>query len=109
MTTFIDGPAAGQNLALRRKVKFLRVVFDEQARKWDALDQPTDEPRAEETVYAYVMHEDLGMCHIRSSKPGGSGFFSIASYRMVKNQPPDDTLRNRAKWVEWCEGEPNLG
>jgi len=58
MTTFEDGPAKGQHLSLQRAPKFLRVVED--GGKWDALDQPTDEPRPGETLYAYRISSEVG-------------------------------------------------
>ena len=62
MTTFIDGPAKGQHLALKRAPRFLRVVVADG--KWDALDQIEDEPRPGELVYAYEVHGPVGSCHI---------------------------------------------
>jgi hypothetical protein len=48
MITFLDGPAKGQHLLLKRAPRFLRVTMtipsagpsELQVAKWDALDQP---------------------------------------------------------------------
>ena len=45
MTRFLDGPAAGVLLALRRAPLYLRVVYHAKREEpWDALDQLADVP-----------------------------------------------------------------
>lgn len=85
MTTFIDGPAKGQCLSLKVARTFLRVT--ESKGVWDALDIPTDEPRPDEKLYLYRLHENLG----------------IASYRFVEPQPDDLTMRTSIRWSTWLE------
>ncbi len=100
MTTFLDGPAKGQRLImLHRAARFLRVC--EEKGKWDALDQLTDSPKAEETLHAYEIAGPVGMCHIRASG-GRGGFYPIAEYRMVVPQPTDKEMRDTKEWHDWC-------
>ncbi len=101
MTTFEDGPAKGQHLQLHRAVKFLRVVING-AGKVDALDHPEDVPLADEKLIAYQVVGTPGMCHILNSG-GRGGFFAIATYQVVPFQPDDETMRDTARWRNWCE------
>lgn len=101
MTTFADGPAQGKTLMLKRAPYFLRVVVDE-AGKVDALDQPEDSPRPGETCYVYTCRGVLGSTSVR--KTGGrGGIYPIADYMLSKTQPDAITMRQNARWVEWCE------
>jgi len=99
MTTFQDGPAKGQHLMLRRCARFLRVV--EANGKWDALDQLHDEPRPEETLYAYEIVGEPGMMHLNAGR-GRGGCYPIATYRLVANQPTDADMRTTEAWHAWC-------
>ena len=103
MTTFEDGPAKGQHLMLKCAARFLRVV--EANGTWDALDQPTDTPRPEEKLYAYEIAGQPGMCHLNCGR-GRGGWYPIASYRFVKDQPPDAEMRSAEAWSRWCELQP---
>lgn len=103
MTTFKDGPAQGQRLMLRRAPIFLRVTS---FTVWDALDQPEDTPEPSENLFAYVLAGEPGHCHISTrGKDGrrGGGFYPIAEYRYVEQQPDDATMRDNAAWRKWCE------
>jgi hypothetical protein len=82
MTSFIDGPAKGQCLLLKRSPQLLRVV--ELNGKWDALDQPGDEPRPGEKVYDYELAGQSGTCHINAGRR--SGFYPISKYRVAPKQ-----------------------
>jgi hypothetical protein len=53
MIHFLDGPATGQLLMLRRAPRYLRVTKSPRG-VWDALDRLDDTPTAEEQVYVYV-------------------------------------------------------
>ena len=81
MTTFLDGPAKGQNLALKASPEILRVVQDIETGEWDALDQPGDKPRSEEQVFNYVLVECHGTMHLNAGKR--SGFYKISIYKFV--------------------------
>lgn len=101
MTTFHDGPAHGKTLMLHRKPILLRVVIDN-AGEIDALDALDDEPKAEESIYLYVIEKDAGMIHINRGR-GKGGFYGIADYRFYAEQPADEDMRKRAKWEAWVE------
>src|SRR4051794_15524071 len=106
MSTFIDGPAAGVHLMLRRAPVMLRTVTTGGG-KWDALDQPNDQPAADERIYlyravpgtAFGMHLNCG----RGKNREAGGIYQSADYQFVEPQPDDVTLRDSAKWVEFCD------
>lgn len=99
MTKFLDGPAAGITLSIRRAPVFLRVVRDH-AGRWDALDQLSDTPRYGETVHVYRKASNDGSVHLR---PGG--WFQMATYRLHPEQPDVGTARSTNRWRAWCEAE----
>lgn len=89
-------------LMLRRAPLFLRVTSLHD--HWDALDQPKDTPALEETLYAYQRVGTAGNCHLRF---GGtdrhlSGFYVMANYRLVSDQPTDAQMRDKESWRSWC-------
>jgi hypothetical protein len=108
MTTFEDGPAKGVVLALKGACLFLRVVraVEVGPNQWDALDQPHDTPADNEQLYAYRISCQPTMCHIRASG-GRGGFYPMASYHYILDQPPGDTMRRREKWEAWCQEHKN--
>lgn len=99
MTTFIDGPAAGKTLLLKRSPRFLRVV--ESNGIFDALDQPTDTPSPNETLYAYRLNADHGTVHINRGRHG-SGFYAMADYKLVALQPTDSVMRHGDTWETYA-------
>jgi hypothetical protein len=103
MVNFLDGPAAGEWLQLRRVPMLLRVVQD--GDEWDALDQLKDEPKQSETIHVYRRRDDLQVSkyHILTSRPrrAGSGWFWTASYSVVPDQPGDDQVRSTDAWRAW--------
>jgi hypothetical protein len=105
VTRFEDGPAKGTILQLHRAPFFLRVT--ESGGKFDALDQLEDTPRPDEKLHAYKAHGERGMCHIRASG-GRSGFYAIATYKLVEPQPTDAQMRDNAAWSEWCHAQPEV-
>lgn len=118
MITFLGGPAdpKANGLCLRRAPLFLRVVRDTtyaQAvcrsgrQEWDALDQLGDGPRASEEIHVYQREGDVGSIHLNRRDARGrhnGGTFVIATYRHVEQQPPEDVVRDMAKWRAWCVG-----
>lgn len=100
MTSFSDGPAAGQTLLLKRAPRFLRVTFN--GSKWDALDQLADRPEPHEELFAYERSEYRGTCHMRFAR--GGGFYCMAEYKLVPEQPTDAEMRSQSKWEKWAEG-----
>ena len=98
MTSFEDGPAKGQHLALKRAPRFLRVVRE--GAVWDALDQLTDQPKPNETLYAYEIVGQPFSVHINRAG-GRGGFYMGGSYKLVEPQPSDAEMR--LNWPTWCE------
>jgi hypothetical protein len=105
MVTFLDGPAKCETLQLRRVPQLLRVVRSRQG-EWDALDQLDDEPKATETIVVYRRRDDLQVSryHILTGRPrrAGSGFYWMASYSVLPDQPADDQVRETAAWRAWA-------
>ena len=106
MIIFLDGPAQGQRLMLKRAPILLRVVRD--GAKWDALDQLEDTPKPTEEIFVYEQVGTPSWAHIcRSPKAGGSGMFMMAEYQaLVSEHPPaEDALRDNRRWREWAAEE----
>jgi hypothetical protein len=99
MTTFLDGPAKGKTLMLRRTPKYLRVVVDQDGAV-DALDQLEDAPRPDERVFAYILQENKGSVHLNMGR-GRGGFYTLAGYKLISPQPDDTLLRANAAWRRW--------
>jgi hypothetical protein len=101
--TFLDGPAKGVELALRRVPKYLRVVRSCRG-KWDALDQLDDEPRPREQIFVYVRRDDLpqSKMFVRASKRSLSGVWFTCSYTFLQEQPEDFNVRTTWMWQQWA-------
>ncbi len=99
MIEFLDGPAAGETLMLRRAPLLLRVVLSPRG-KWDALDQLADVPGPDERLYAYHLISKPQPVHLKMNK--GSGWYVMAQYRVVLVQPDDPVMRQIASWRRWC-------
>ncbi len=97
MTTFEDGPAAGEYLSLKRAPLYLRVT--DNGSVWDALDQVGDTPRPNETLHCYRLKEPAGNCHVH--RQGGGGWFKVATYVYVSPQPSDAKMRTTGAWRNW--------
>lgn len=102
MIKFVDGPAAGQTLMVRRAPLFLRAVISE-ASEWDALDQLTDLPTPVETCHVYVRVREPGRVHLHGPKIGG--WYATGSYRYYEPQPAQAILRRRETWEQWATKE----
>jgi hypothetical protein len=105
MTKFVDGPAVDKTLMLKRSPLFLRVV--ECNGIFDALDQPSDTPSRNETIWAYRLAMHHGSVHINRGR-NGSGFYEMADYKLVAVQPADATMRDGDAWEAWCKGAVDL-
>ncbi len=104
MVKFLDGPAAGESLMLRAAPEFLRVVHSPRRKpgnQWDALDQPGDEVAGGETVYAYRRVGNPTRMHLKMSPRSASGWYAMAEYRVVEDQPSEATMRYRGLWMVW--------
>lgn len=104
MIEFLDGPAKGATLTLRRAPMYLRVVYSGRAGSIDvdALDQLSDMPNAAESIVAYRRVGKAGSVHINAGRCGRSGVYATARYEVVNPQPDDTTLRERERWREWA-------
>ncbi len=100
MITFLDGPAEGARLNLRRAPIFLRVVLDASG-EIDALDQLDDEPRPTEAIHVYSRTGPPSR-GIACTRGHGCHPFVVAEYRYWQGQPSEDVLRNTEKWQAWC-------
>jgi hypothetical protein len=98
VTTFIDGPAAGTNLMLRRAPIYLRVTIDAAAGKVDALDQLDDRPEDQETVHVY--RKVPGTRSMFCIRPGGC--FETAEYRWIPDAVGEE-LRETSAWRAWVD------
>lgn len=106
MTKFLDGPAAETVLVLSRAPHYLRAVCDP-AWTWDALDQITDTPAADETVVAYVMVAGPYSAHIQRSIKGRRAcqWLQGGEYRVVDPQPAEAVLRSTEQWRAWVAAQ----
>lgn len=113
MTRFIDGPAAGQTLMIKRSPIFLRVTRTKtplragQTIVFAALDAPDDTPAAGEELFCYRATSDKpqGNVHLRLSGKAkrASGFYPMGEYALYPDQPPDEVMRDNARWQAWCK------
>lgn len=103
MTKFLDGPAQGNTLMLKRAVLLLRVVTKD-GKTWDALDQPEDTPAPDEKIQVYALKEHRGNCHVKlgGQAKNASGFYPMSDYVLCKIQPDDIVARDAGKWSAWC-------
>ena len=104
VTTFADGPAAGQSFHLQRSPVFLRIVLSGEG-QYDALDQLDDAPAAEECIFAYrVLPDSRGTCHVDAIENGRrvGRWYELAKYVLYAIQPLDSVMRDNDKWRAWC-------
>lgn len=108
-TTFIDGPAAGQKLSLRRNPLLLRVTHDPVTNStvggvWDALDQPNDKLGRSEKVYLYRLTGPPGYVHVRAARGSGlGGSWCTGVYSVMLVQPDREILRDNEAFGRWCD------
>lgn len=106
MTRFEDGPAKGQILMLQHAVRFLRVTSSilpgSSKTHWDALDQLSDQPIPDETLYAYEIVGTLEWCFMDFGSPRRGGRYVMATYKFVQPQPTDADMRDETAWDAWC-------
>jgi hypothetical protein len=100
MTRFLDGPARGVALMLRRAPLFLRVTRDADG-NWDALDQLRDMPDAGESIVVYRRRGKAGALHIDYTRKA-SAWFAVAEYELAAVQPADEAMRSTRSWRAWC-------
>lgn len=103
MTRFLDGPAKGQTLMLKRAPVFLRVT--NHGDRWDALDQLNDAPLPEERIFAYRATGPAGGVHI-NRYGGKGGFYAACEYELCPAQPTDAEARDVGDWASWVAKQP---
>ena len=109
MIKFLDGPAAGQILALRRAPIFLRVAFNPMARRpargkdrqWDALDAMDDVAKEHEQLFVYIANEPPGSVHLCCRPRSAGGWFATGTYRLSPDQPDPSILHDNAAYYVW--------
>ncbi len=101
MARFIDGPAAGVVLQIRRTPVMLRVARGPNG-EWDALDQLDDEARPDESIYVYRMKGEPSRVHVCRSPRRLSGWLNLSDYEYFEPQPDDAQIRTTAAWQAWA-------
>lgn len=106
MSTFLDGPAQGKGLMLRRAPLLLRVVIDETDGSVDALDQLDDTPGPSERIHVYKRVSEAQTVHLcaRGKARGASGWYQMADYQHLPTVD-GERLRETQAWRDWCESE----
>jgi hypothetical protein len=104
MMRFIDGPAAGVVLTLRRAPILIRAVFNgrKQKEQWDALDQPDDVPSPHEKIYLYIAADRPQSIHLSRRPRTASGWFWMGTYKYLQDAPPDEVLFDNEAYSAWC-------
>jgi hypothetical protein len=104
MTKFINGPADGVTLMLRRASLLLRVVYSDTKDEFDALDWITDSPQWHEGVYVYRrIGEPMVMMIDYCDRRGRHGQrVASAEYEFLPAQPAEQYLRRPDAWQSWC-------
>lgn len=104
MSRFLDGPARGVDLELRRAPLLLRVTRSPSG-DWDALDQLDDEPKPDEIIYVYRREGEPTRAMVDWCDKGGrrrGGCREFADYQYVADAPVDAVLRNTDRWRDWA-------
>jgi hypothetical protein len=103
IVTFVDGPAEGESLDLRRAPYFLRVVRGIDG-KWDALDQLDDDPAMGETIFIYKARAVTGIFCGRGK--GNSGrMVEYVHTEEIKPEGMEDRDAWQAAVTAACERE----
>lgn len=104
MTKFLDGPAEGALLTIRRCPLYLRAVQGTDG-KWDALDQLDDVAAPGETLVAYRRVGEAGVCLVDWTEGGRrrGGSFATGEYRVVEGQPDQKVMADNTLWRQWCQ------
>lgn len=109
-TVFFSHPLCRTSLLLARTPRFLRFACTDVGgdRKWDALDQLDDEAADGEYLFA-AEYESAGCVHIDGMRDGKrfGEWRRTVTYDPVGPQPPQDVMRDNAKWRAWCEQVQN--
>lgn len=103
MSSFLNGPAAGRTLSIRRAPYLLRVVIDRTTGAVDALDQLDDDPSDTEDVYVYRLAAPPQQAHVcyGGRQRHRSGWFEFGIYQHVP-EADGAALRETAAWRAWA-------
>lgn len=104
MMRFLDGPAAGVTLAIRRAPCMLRLVQTPEG-DWDALDQLDDVAHPTEKIVVYRWRAKPSAVHLncgRGKNRSAGGFYPFGDYVFMPDQPGDAITRDNAAWEAWC-------
>lgn len=101
MSSFLDGPAGGRSLSIRRAPYLLRVVVDRETGALDALDLIADRPSPTEDIHVYRLAAPPQTAHVCGRGAGASGWFEFGIYHHVPDAPVD-ALRDTAAWQRWA-------
>jgi hypothetical protein len=99
---FFDGPTKGVRLNLKSAPVYLRVVINKNG-VVDALDQKEDTPESDESIYAYRMVDGTNITTFLCGGKNGCCINKSALYKIVKDQPCDEVMRNLGMWIDWVE------
>jgi hypothetical protein len=103
MTTFLDGPAEGCTLMLRRAPLFLRVVeVPDVPDSFDGLDAFDDSPKDTEIVHIYRRQGEPTRIHLNTGGKKGGGWFTGGQYVLHTANAPDAITRSLLNWRQWC-------
>jgi len=104
MTHFLDGPAKGEILYLRRAPMFLRVTRDPMC-NFDGLDQVDDTPQPEETIFVYRRKGNSSIVHVDGRRDGKrwSGWYEFGQYELDPEQPAEAVMRDNTAWQKWAQ------
>lgn len=69
----------------------------------DALDAPGDAPLPDEKITVYQLDAPAGMVHIQMADRRKSGFYAMAQYRVLQEQPDEADVRDSIRWRRWQE------
>ena len=114
MIRFLDGPADGTELNLRRAPRFLRVVIAPGGRV-DALDMLDDVAKPEEAIHVYqgdvatlhALPDDIFVC---TSGPAGMRQIGGAGGDYRHRADVDgETVRDTVAWRAWVTEEVARG
>lgn len=105
MIRFLDGPAEGTVLELRRAPVLLRVAIEGDT--VDALDQLSDTPKEGEILYVYRLEGKAGSYHLLVRGPKARerrGWWATGDYvhLPMDDQPDQETLRDTKRWQQWA-------
>jgi len=93
------------SLSLVRTPPLLRfVITGDDWKTLDALDQLEDQPKPGERVIV-AERKEVNPVHFKFSGKDKhkSGWYKWVKYVSLEDQPPEDVVRDTAKWQEWAQ------